>query len=469
MATLPRPVVLQRSSIVSGPETARADLRKASNCAKRMADLTVACVMRGGTQPDFLRFKEALEDLTDETLQRSGYLEHASEGFARAMVSEALASHIRAFIEQHPSDDLAQVHFDLMARRHLFVEHMNYVLLDQKAEQLLQIQWPEDTTGAADATVLLVANMTPVVQAASAFSFGLAPSQAAGMAARFVSALALRAVDEIAPEAATADSRMFHYQTLLKSACSLYAAAWQRVSMPLVRALESLPIEDRQSRGHLVFQLHEQQAYLLQVERQVASAFSEVVRAALELTRPDLPIAEFDKVVGRICKVSSLPSSGPLYKKLTQDFDRPEVLDSEAEARERPGASAASLQQELTQSDRVFNKLAEKAPLTRVPYSSAASPSEPAAPRRFVYRGGAVPATPNSAPRSPRPPAVDTRPYGSAYVKRNSSSAHEVAPPSTKPSVDTEGQVTPDEQRSTQTKHQQRSGYGQAFKKPHGF
>lgn len=241
------PVKISRGKSISAERQAHFQLRAASNFVKRMADLSVDCLSRQGTRVEMGRCVDLLEQFTSETVRKLGYDPQARSFDASwAMISEACAAHMHAFcMSRPPREGMDKVLDRLQKHGNSLVDNICYLMEDDRASSLLQMCWPQDTSDAATATSLLVADMTPVVNAIQVWDYGLEHRQALGVASAYIRDLALAMMAHIVPEQAAPDARMFHYQTLLKATGRIYAAAWERSAAPLVQRAQSLQEPER--------------------------------------------------------------------------------------------------------------------------------------------------------------------------------------------------------------------------------
>lgn len=239
------PRVYKKAGLVSGAKQADSDLRKASSYVKRVAPLTMACLVRGGTKKDFEVCTELLESLTDKVMfqyeQQHGInSESRVYPMTYALISDSCATHILEFIKQTKERTISKALESLEKNLDRLSENIIFLLSDEKSQTLLQIHWPDNTSDMATATTLLIADMSPVSEAIHEWNFGLEPSHALAGASAFVRDLALDMLVKIVPEQAAPTSRMFHYQTLLKATASIYASSWKRTAAPQMHRASTL-------------------------------------------------------------------------------------------------------------------------------------------------------------------------------------------------------------------------------------
>lgn len=236
-----------RGGYLSASSHARANLRKASNYAKRISRLSVICMTRQGHTSDLMRCREVLDRMTNAATFRAGYRsDEGVYGMARALISLSVADHMAEYILLRPENEPFSKSVDELEKNEAFiVDAIRGFLRDEKTATLLQDAWPGDTSHADVAAALLVSNISPVAHVIDDWNFGLDRNEALGRACAFTRDLALSMMDAIAPAQALPDARMFHFQTLSKAVAENYAAAWTREARAQKEHCNSLPAAER--------------------------------------------------------------------------------------------------------------------------------------------------------------------------------------------------------------------------------
>lgn len=283
----------QRGTL-SEHEHRRNDLRRSSNFVKRSSGLTVACLLRGGGQEHYSELVQLLSQATEQTLHSCGYsLEAASTNAPRALVSEALASCFAQFIEKHPAESMEGIMQALKDGLPTLVATVQYAVYDQHVENLLQPQLPEHLDRDADATVLLLADMSRVATAIRAFNFGLEPEATIAKATRFLQDVSLNMMDIISPQDTPAPNRMFHYQTLLNASARIFAASWDReASQWRGRFRKMSPEEKTACLDSLIENPMAAHGYLSSIEERTLSSMEGILEGACSAATPGMSFAE---------------------------------------------------------------------------------------------------------------------------------------------------------------------------------